>query len=104
MGRSAGFSSATLLVHIAVSHAELCHDRLGTGAHLIDTSGAWSRANVCCARNAQSLSDCVSLERCASAVRRVSRPLRPQNGPTIAVRLIASIASSKQSHLAGEPV
>ena len=63
-----GFSSALQLVHIAVRHAELCHDRLCTGAHLIDTSGAWSLASVCCARDAQSLSDCVSLERGASAV------------------------------------
>ena len=68
MRRSAGFSSASLLVHNAVRHAELCHDRLGTGAHLIDTSGARSLASVCCARDAQSPSDCVSLERCASAV------------------------------------
>ena len=61
-------SSASLLVHTAVRHAELCHDRLGTGPHLIDTSGAWSLASVCRARDAQSLSDCASLERGASAV------------------------------------
>ena len=68
MKHSAGFPSASLLVHIAVRHAELCHHRLGIGAHLIDTSGTWPLASVCRTRDAQSLSDCVSLERGASAV------------------------------------